>query len=265
MENAIKEIVKEKYAEIARQDEKCDCFCGCGPQIIDLNMIGDDYAKVDGHFDEADLGLGCGIPTEYAGIKPGDTVLDLGSGAGNDVFIASKEVGEAGRVIGVDMTQDMIDRANRNMKKGNYSNVEFRLGEIEALPVADNSVDVVISNCVLNLVPDKRKAFSEIFRALKPGGRFCISDVVLKGILPEGLQRSAEMYAGCVAGATQMEEYLGIVNEAGFENVEVVKSKSIDISRETLERFLTAEELATFDATSVGIFSITVKAEKMAV
>jgi ubiquinone/menaquinone biosynthesis C-methylase UbiE len=150
------------------------------------------------------------------------------------------------------------------MKKGNYSNVEFRLGEIEALPVTDNSVDVVISNCVLNLVPDKRKAFSEIFRVLKHGGRFCISDVVLKGILPEGLQRSAEMYAGCVAGATQMDEYLGIVSEAGFKNVEVVKSKSIDISRETLERFLAAEELTTFDATSVGIFSITVRADKMA-
>ncbi|MHC1739452.1 MAG: arsenite methyltransferase [Ignavibacteriaceae bacterium] len=261
-EKIIKEMVKEKYSEIAVSESGCGCGCSCGPELLDVNMIGDSYDKVEGHVEEADLGLGCGVPTEYADIKEGDVVLDLGSGAGNDVFIARSIVKERGRVIGVDMTEEMINKAKANNKKLGYENVEFKLGEIEALPIESNSADVVISNCVLNLVPDKGKAFSEIYRVMKPGAHFCISDVVIKGEMPMGLQKSAEMYAGCVAGALKQEEYISVIEKAGFKEVKIVKSKEINLPRALILKYLTAEEAKGGIDYNFGIFSITVNGYK---
>ncbi len=194
----------------------------------------DEYNNLDGYVADADLGLGCGLPTEYAGIKKGDTVVDLGSGAGNDVFVARAIVGDEGKVIGLDMTEEMIEKANLNKAKLGFKNVEFHLGDIEQMPFENNIADVVVSNCVLNLVPDKRKAFSEIYRVLKPGAHFCVSDIVIKGELPAGLKKSAEMYAGCVAGALQQDDYLGIIKETGFRNVEVKKTKVIELPDDVL-------------------------------
>ena len=179
-------------------------------------------------FQEADLGLGCGLPTEYAGIEKGNVVIDLGSGAGNDVFVARALVGDEGKVIGIDFTNEMLIKANTNLQKLGFKNIEFKLGEIESMPLDDNFADVVVSNCVLNLVPDKQKAFNEINRILKPGAHFCVSDIVLKGQLPSELKKSAEMYAGCVAGAVQQELYLDIIKHAGFSNVEVKKPKQLN-------------------------------------
>lgn len=258
----VKNVVKEKYASIAVKESGCGCSCGCGSQQVEVNMIGDEYKNIDGHIEEADLGLGCGIPTAFADIKFNDTVLDLGSGAGNDVFIASKLVGPLGKVIGVDMTNEMIEKANKNKDKLNFSNVEFRLGEIEYLPIVDNSIDVVLSNCVLNLVPDKNKAFSEIYRTLKTNGHFCISDIVTKGNLPEKLKKSAEMYAGCVSGAIQQSDYLQIIQQTGFKNVEIKKSKVIELPDNLLSEYLNEAEIKAFRENEIGVFSITVQAKK---
>ncbi|MBU0474060.1 MAG: arsenite methyltransferase [Bacteroidetes bacterium] len=258
----VKNVVKDKYASIAVKESGCGCSCGCGSQQVEVNMIGDEYKNVDGHIEEADLGLGCGIPTVFADIKLNDIVLDLGSGAGNDVFIASKLVGPLGKVIGVDMTNEMIEKANYNKAKLNFSNVEFRLGEIEYLPIEDNSIDVVLSNCVLNLVPDKNKAFSEIYRTLKTNGHFCISDIVTKGNLPEKLKKSAEMYAGCVSGAIQQSDYLQIIQQTGFENVEIKKSKVIELPDNLLSEYLNEAEIKAFRENEIGVFSITVQAKK---
>lgn len=264
MNNDVKKIVKEKYADIAEQkvDSCCSGSSCCGPQLIEINMISDEYNKIEGHIEEADLGLGCGIPTEYADIKPGDVVLDLGSGAGNDVFIASKITGPSGFVIGVDMTPQMIEKANKNKLKFNFTNVDFRYGEIETLPVDYNTVDVILSNCVLNLVPDKAKAFSEIYRTLKPGGHFCISDVVIIGELPEGFKKSAELYAGCISGAVTKDEYIGIIKSAGFRDVQIPKEKKIFLPEELYDRYLSAEEKEKLIKKDFGIYSITVKAVK---
>ncbi len=265
MENEIKKQVQEKYAEIAIQGDSSNC-CGptgcCGVSTIEITMIGDEYNGIEGHVADADLGLGCGLPTEHADIKPGDTVLDLGSGAGNDVFVARAITGETGKVIGVDFTPEMIEKANRNRDKLKYNNVEFRLGDIENMPVEDNTIDVVISNCVLNLVPDKVKAFGEIKRVLNPGGHFCISDVVFEGVLPDGFKRSAELYAGCVAGALQSDEYLKVIEDAGFKNINIPKTKKIDIPQEVFEKFLSPEEQDDARKNHLGIYSITVTAVK---
>ncbi len=241
----IKLIVKEKYAAIADQSvevNKASC-CGvgstCGDDVV-FNIMTDDYSKQEGYVEEADLGLGCGVPTEYAAIEPGMTVLDLGSGAGNDVFIAASETGPTGTVIGVDMTEAMIERANANKKKVRMENVEFRLGEIEALPVETSTIDVVISNCVLNLVPDKRKAFDEIYRVLKPGGHFTVSDIVLDGDLSPALRTVAELYAGCVSGALQKHEYLSTIDRSGFISTRILKEREIVIP-DSLFESLTAE------------------------
>ena len=263
--NEIKDLVRAKYAEIAKQDKdtnasSCCGAGGCSNEVY--NIMTDDYAQVEGYNPDADLGLGCGLPTQFAGIKKGDTVLDLGSGAGNDCFVARHETGEDGRVIGVDFTPEMIAKAKANTAKLGYQNVEFRQGDIEALPLTSNIVDVVVSNCVLNLVPDKRKAFSEVLRVLKPGGHFSISDVVLKGELPANLQQAAEMYAGCVSGALQESDYLGIIHELGFEHVSVQKRKPIVVPDDILANYLNAEELAAFKNSGVGIFSITASAYK---
>ena len=265
MENA-KEIVKEKYGEIANQSKQQNESSCCGStgccSDVDYTIFSESYDKLEGYNPEADLGLGCGIPTEFAHSKAGDTVIDLGSGAGNDCFVARALVGDAGKVIGVDMTEAMIEKARTNAEKLGYKNVEFRLGDIEKMPVTANNADVVISNCVLNLVPDKNKAFSEIFRVLKPGGHLSISDVVLNGNLPEKLRQAAEMYAGCVSGAIPKEDYLQIINNNSLMNIQVQKEKAITVPDDILLNYLSAQELAEFKETGAGIFSITVYAEK---
>jgi len=261
----IKESVKEKYAAISNQsNESC-----CGPESccsadgnVDYSIFSDDYSKLKGYNPDADLKLGCGLPTEYAKMKPGDTVIDLGSGAGNDAFVARQFVGESGKVIGIDMTEAMIQRATLNAIKLNYLNIDFVLGDIEDMPLDDSIADVVVSNCVLNLVPDKKKAFSETFRILKPGGHFSISDVVITGDLPDQIKKDAEMYAGCVAGAILKDEYLEIVKNTGFENITVQKEKEIQLPDEILLNYLSEDELEEFRNSDTGIYSITVYAEK---
>ncbi len=259
----MKEIVREKYSEIAGQEKGANATSCCGATASGTyTIMSDNYADLKGYNPDADLGLGCGLPTQFAKIQEGDTVLDLGAGAGNDCFVARAETGPTGKVIGVDFTPKMIELARQNAEKRGFNNVEFRQGDIEELPVSDNTVDVVVSNCVLNLVPDKAKVFSEIRRVLRPGGHFSISDVVLRGDLPKKLQDAAEMYAGCVAGAMQMDEYLTLIDKAGFENRIVQKQKPILIPDEILLDYLTAEELGAFASSNTGIFSITVYAEK---
>lgn len=261
--SALKQIVQEKYAAIAQQDENTPGNCSddtcCGTEY---SSFSEDYTALSGYQSDADLGLGCGLPTEYAHIQEGNTVVDLGSGAGNDCFVARSLVGERGRVIGVDMTPAMIDKARQNARKLGYSNVTFRYGEIEQLPLEENVADVVVSNCVLNLVPDKAQAFQETFRILKPGGHFSISDVVLRGELPEGLRESAELYAGCVSGALLQEDYLQEITQAGFRNVQIQKERRITLSDELLSEYLSADEIDRFKERDTGIFSITVYAEK---
>ncbi|MBL7913437.1 MAG: arsenite methyltransferase [Bacteroidia bacterium] len=261
----IKEMVKQKYTEIALQDKSTNASSCCGAtgscgEVY--TIMADEYKGLEGYNENADLGLGCGLPTQFAKIKSGDVVIDLGSGAGNDCFVARAETGPTGRVIGIDMTPAMIEKAQQNADKLNYNNVEFRLGDIERLPVAANMADVVVSNCVLNLVPDKRKAFLEIARVLKPGGHFSISDIVLTGTLPDKLCGAAEMYAGCVAGAIQKEEYLGLIKEFGFDNITLQKEKPIIIPDQILADYLTPDEIADYKKSAVGIYSITVYAEK---
>lgn len=262
---ATKDMVRTKYAEIAEQDKttnaaSCCGSGGCSTEVY--SIMSDDYGTLKGYAPEADLGLGCGLPTQFAGIRPGDTVLDLGSGAGNDCFVARAETGADGRVIGVDFTPAMIAKARANATTLGFQNVEFREGDIEQLPLTSAMVHVVVSNCVLNLVPDKRKAFTEVLRVLKPGGHFSISDVVLRGELPDALRNAAEMYAGCVAGALQEAEYLGIIHELGFEQVTVQKRKAIVVPDDILSKYLTAEQIATYKASGAGTFSITVTASK---
>lgn len=265
-EKDLKKIVKEKYAQIAVDSEKSGCCspggCGCSDDALQYSVFQDDYTGQKGYVEEADLGLGCGLPTEYAGIKKGDTVLDLGSGAGNDVFVARALTGEGGNVIGLDMTEEMIAKAEKNKAKLGYKNVEFKLGDIEEMPLEDNSVDVVISNCVLNLVPDKNKAFAEIFRVLKPGAHFCVSDVVMLGSWNRELKESAELYAGCVSGALDKEEYLSVIKNAGFKNIEIKKSKSIPLPDELLKSYLDEKGMEEYRRKIQGIFSITVVAYK---
>jgi ubiquinone/menaquinone biosynthesis C-methylase UbiE len=256
----IKQVVKEKYGEIAAKNQQ-GCGCGCGSKsnkIVGYTVMQDDYDHLDGYVADADLGLGCGVPTEYAGIEKGNTVVDLGSGAGNDVFVARSIAGAEGKVIGIDFTLEMIGKAMANKLKVGYDNVDFKLGEIENIPLENNMADVVISNCVLNLVPDKPKAFAEIYRILKDGAHFCVSDIVIKGELPAGLKKSAEMYAGCVAGALQQDEYLGIIKESGFKNIEIKRTKVIELSDEVLKEYLSDPEIEKYKNMNVGIFSITV-------
>jgi SAM-dependent methyltransferase len=259
----LKKIVKEKYAEIVVTQSPCGCGCGCGsPQQKNYSVFSEDYKSQPGYMEEADLSLGCGLPTEHAGIKPGDAVLDLGSGAGNDCFVARALVGDTGKVTGLDFTNEMILQARLNNSKMGYTNVEFIKGDIELMPVTDKSYDVVISNCVLNLVPDKKKAFSEIFRVLKPGGHFCISDIVLEGILPGKLQEAAELYAGCVSGAMQKSDYLDVIRSAGFKNIRVKSDIKNVLPDMVLSQFITPEEIADFRKSGTGLYSITVTADR---
>ncbi|NCU02610.1 MAG: arsenite methyltransferase [Chitinophagaceae bacterium] len=263
----LKEIVKQKYSEIAMQDKETNqsSCCGAGGCSTEVyNIMSDDYANLKGYNPDADLGLGCGLPTQFAKIKPGDTVIDLGSGAGNDCFVARAEVGANGKVIGIDFTPAMIDKARANAEKLGFNNVEFRQGDIEHMPVTANTADVIVSNCVLNLVPNKDGVFKEMLRVLKAGGHFSISDVVLVGALPDALRKDAEMYAGCVAGAIQKEVYLELIAQNGFTNITVQKEKAIVIPDDILSNYLNAEQLASFKNGTTGIFSITVYAQKPA-
>ena len=268
-EMQIKEMLKEKYAAIAAQSQSQNATscCGatsscCGDEVY--NIMADDYTKLEGYNPDADLGLGCGLPTEFAKIKEGDTVIDLGSGAGNDAFIARRITGEKGKVLGIDFTAAMVDKARANAEKLHYNNVEFRLGDIDDMPVTSNFADVVVSNCVLNLVPNKHKVISEIFRVLKPGGHFSISDIVLDGALPEKWKEVAELYAGCVSGAIQKQVYLEIIRSAGFVNVSIQKDKPIIIPDNILSNYLSDEEVTAYKLGNTKISSITVYAEKAA-
>ncbi len=262
----LKLIVKEKYSEIAGQNKLQNEASCCGAtgccSTVDYAIFSENYSKLEGYNPEADLGLGCGIPTEFAKIKKGDTVIDLGSGAGNDCFVARAMTGETGKVIGIDMTEAMIEKARENVKKLSFTNVEFRLGDIENIPVKTNTADVIISNCVLNLVPDKVKAFREIFRVLKPGGHLSVSDVVIRGELPVNIQQAAELYAGCVSGAIDINEYLRIMQDSGLVNIRVQKEKATPVPDEIMLKYLNTKQLEDFKKSGAGIFSITVYAEK---
>jgi ubiquinone/menaquinone biosynthesis C-methylase UbiE len=264
-EQELKDIVKNRYAKIAEQGKAENAASCCGattPSNKVYNIMMDDYSETSGYIEDADLGLGCGLPTQFAKIEKGDTVIDLGSGAGNDCFVARHETGVEGKVIGIDFTPIMIEKARANAEKLGYNNVEFREGDIDAMPVSNDVADVIVSNCVLNLVPNKQKVITEISRVLKPGGHFSISDIVLEGNLPDALKEDAEMYAGCVAGAIQKTEYLQYIKEAGFQNIVIQKEKPIVIPNDILEKYLSAEEVKGFNNAGTGIFSITVYAEK---
>ncbi|MBR9920816.1 MAG: arsenite methyltransferase [Bacteroidetes bacterium] len=264
-EQELKQVVREKYAQIAEQGKVENAASCCGattPSNKVYNIMMDDYTGTAGYAEEADLGLGCGLPTQFAKIQKGDTVIDLGSGAGNDCFVARHETGVEGKVIGIDFTPAMIQKARANAEKLGYNNVEFREGDIDDMPVNDNVADVIVSNCVLNLVPNKPKVIAEIFRVLKPGGHFSISDIVLVGDLPEALREDAEMYAGCVAGAIQKEDYLKQIKDAGFQNILLQKEKPISIPDDILSKYLSPTEVEAFNKKNTGIFSITVFAEK---
>jgi len=261
----VKELVREKYSEIALQGKETNqsscCGSGCCTTETD-SIMADDYSELEGYNPDADLGLGCGLPTQFAKIKKGDTVIDLGSGAGNDAFIARHETGETGKVIGIDFTPAMIERARKNNEVRGFNNVEFRQGDIEEMPVATNKADVIVSNCVLNLVPNKHKVFSEIFRVLKPGGHFSISDIVLEGNILEKWKQVAELYSGCISGAIQKKAYLDIIEEAGFTNITLQKEKKIILSDDILSNYLSPEEISEYKNRNISIKSITVYAEK---
>jgi len=260
-------MVRQKYSEIALQDRETNASSCCGSGCCSTevyNIMSEAYNELDGYNPDADLGLGCGLPTQFAKIKKGDTVIDLGSGAGNDCFVARAETGETGKVIGIDFTEAMINKARANAEKLGYNNVEFRLGDIEKIPVTANAADVIVSNCVLNLVPNKQAVFSEMYRVLKPGGHFSISDIVLTGILPEKIKSAAEMYSGCVASAIDKEEYLGYITKAGFTNMVIQKDKPIIIPDDILKNYLNDEEIAQYKSIATVIRSITVYAEKPA-
>ena len=267
MENEeIKNMVKEKYSQIAnqskQQNESSCCGSGSGCSGVDYTVFSEKYSHLDGYNPDADLGLGCGLPTEFAQIKAGDTVVDLGAGAGNDCFIARALTGESGSVIGIDMTDAMISKAKENAAKLGFTNVEFRHGDIEKMPLTSNIANVVVSNCVLNLVPDKEKAFAEVYRILKPGGHLSVSDVVIEGKLPDSIKEAAEMYAGCVSGAIQVNEYLEIMAGAGLVNIKIQKQKQVDLPDIILLSYLNNEQLDAYRSSGTGIFSITVYAEK---
>ena len=267
-ETQIKELVKEKYSQIAGQsktqnESSCCGATGCYGDGV-YNIMSDDYTSLEGYNQEADLGLGCGLPTAFARIKKGDTVIDLGSGAGNDCFVARSVAGETGKVIGIDFTEKMIEKARANTEKMGFNNVEFRQGDIDSMPVISNKADVIVSNCVLNLVPNKHKVFSEIFRVLKPGAHFSLSDIVLQGELPAKWKEVAELYAGCVSGAIQKKEWLGIITETGFINIILQKEKEIIIPAEVLGNYLSEEEIVLYKKSDTKIVSITVYAEKPA-
>lgn len=261
--NELKEMVKEEYGKIAlqskEQNETSCCGAGsCGTYTI----MSEDYSSLPGYDPEADLGLGCGLPTEFAKINKGDTVVDLGSGAGNDCFVARSLTGAGGEVIGIDMTAAMVEKAKVNAARLGFENVSFRLGDIEDIPLSSKRADVVVSNCVMNLVPDKKKAYEEVFRILKPKGHFSISDVVAKGDLPESIKQDSEMYSGCISGAIKLSDYLEVLVDAGFVNISIQKQKKIVLPDEALSKHLTPHEITSFNEKTDGVYSITIYAER---
>ncbi len=265
----IKKIVREKYGEIVTHGKEAAQSACCSPEATtccgpdaDLTIFSEDYSNLEGYNPDADYGLGCGLPTEYAKIKEGDTVVDLGSGAGNDCFVARQITGKKGRVIGVDMTPNMIDKARENAQKLKLENVEFRLGEIENLPVRNEEADVVVSNCVLNLVPDKKRALSETFRILKKGGHFSVSDIVTYDVIPTGLREEAALYAGCVSGAMIKDAYLEEIRNAGFTNITIQKERKIELPDDLLNKYLNEKQVREYKDDFAGIASITVYGEK---
>lgn len=266
MNERLKELVRTKYNQIALQSKEQNESSCCGStgccDNMDYTIMSDDYSNMEGYNKDADLGLGCGLPTEHAGILEGNTVLDLGSGAGNDAFVARSIVGEKGKVLGLDFAGAMLTKAKNNAEKLGYENVEFHKGDIEEMPFENDLTDVIVSNCVLNLVPDKQKAFSEMFRVLKPGGHFCVSDIVLAGNLPNELVKDAEMYAGCVSGAIQREDYMGLIAQTGFKNIQVKKEKEIILPDEILKNYLSEKGMKEFKNSDIGIYSVTVYADK---
>jgi arsenite methyltransferase len=265
---SLKEIVKTAYTKIALQSkvENQSSCCGSGSCSSEpYSIFSEDYSKLEGYNVDADLGLGCGVPTQFANIKSGDVVIDLGSGAGNDAFVVRSIVGITGKVIGIDMTEAMIEKSRANNEKLGFNNVEFRFGEIEKIPCSSNTANVIVSNCVLNLVPDKEKAFMEIFRVLKEGGHFCISDIVLNGELPETLKDHADMYAGCVSSAIQKKDYLAFIEKAGFSNIQIVKQKNITIPDDILNQYLSKSELEAYKNSKTEIQSITVTGKKISI
>jgi len=256
----LKKVVTEKYTEVAEKGGSCcssDCDC-----LDNVSFIGENYQDLKGYNPDADLGLGCGLPTEYAKIKEKDVVVDLGSGAGNDSFVARAMTGPQGKIIGIDFTPAMIEKAVRNAETLGHKNVHFIEGDIEKIPLENDTADVVVSNCVMNLVPDKELAFSETFRILKPGGHFSISDVVIKGDLPDEIKQSAEMYAGCVSGAVSKDSYLDIIKEVGFENITVQRENKVNIPNDVLGHILNPDQIDALNQKESGVFSITVYGEK---
>lgn len=266
MENSInvKEIVKESYGKIALENTQkngssCDSGCCCTSTV---NIMSEKYDNLNGYNPDADLGLGCGLPTKFAKINKGDTVIDLGSGAGNDCFVARAEAGETGKIIGLDFTPEMIEKARENVKRRGYTNIEFIQGDIENMPLESNLADVIVSNCVLNLVPNKKAAFNEIYRVLKPNGHFSISDIVLLGDLPDEVMSAIVMYAACVTGAIQKDSYLKIIEEAGFKNITIQKEQTITVPEEYLRSIFKEETVNLLLKNPNVIQSITVYGEK---
>lgn len=261
MENSekIKELVTERYSQIATDDQGCcGSACGCSNES---SLLNEEYQNLEGYAPESDLGLGCGIPTNSAKIERGDVVVDLGSGAGNDCFVARSFTGAYGKVIGVDFTDAMIEKARKNVATLGYKNIHFVKGDIENLPLDDNLADVVISNCVFNLVPDKKAAFNEMHRILKPKGRFSISDIVVDGDLPDSIKKSAEFYTGCISGASPIDHYIEMLEAVGFSNIKIEKQIKIDLpSDQSTQQSSEAKDQK--ENVEVGIYSITVSGEK---
>ena len=255
----IKTSVRNKYTEIVNTHATSCCGpCGCEPDL----SFADDYTSKEGYVADADYALGCGIPTDAVNIKKGETVLDLGSGAGNDVFVARQLVGEEGRVIGLDFTPAMVRKAQANAEKFGFTNVEFVRGDIEEMPIPDDTADVIVSNCVLNLLPDKTRGFAEMFRVMKNGGRFGVSDIVVEGELPDSVRQVAELYAGCVSGAIERTAYLEGLQSAGFVNLVVHKEKEYTLSTELLAQYVTPADIEAFKSSGARVLSITVSGEK---
>ena len=266
--NDKKELVKQRYSELALNSDsqqEQSCCCGTNPSAPSkktFTIMSEDYSNLKGYEKDADLGVGCGIPTEYANIKEGNTVVDLGSGAGNDCFIARAEVGESGQVSGIDFSPQMVEKARKNANKRGYINVKFLEGDIEQMPLPDNMADVVVSNCVLNLLPEKNQIFKEVYRVLKPGGHFCISDVVLEGHFPKKFRENASMYAGCIASAIQKDDYMMEIEKANFKSIKIERTKTVEIPDEVLTEHLSKETIADYKEGNVGIYSITVTGMK---
>lgn len=257
----IKEFVRDTYSKIAVKNDGSSC-CSSDCYTDTYSIMEDEYTDIKGYNPDADLGLGCGLPTIFAEIKKGDTVVDLGSGAGNDCFIAASETGNSGKVIGVDFSEAMIEKANANLEKSGLKNIEFRFGDIENLPVDSDTADVVISNCVLNLVPDKKKVFSEIYRILKSGGHFSISDIVLLGYLPDSIRDAATVYAGCISGALQKDDYLKVIASSGFKDIKIKSEKVINIPDDYFLNYISESDLSEYKKSNGKIISLTISAEK---